>query len=131
MPDEAQRPLSILLVEDHADSLNLLARLLRRCGHTVETARRVQDAKQAVEQHKFDILVSDIGLPDGSGTEVMRALREAQGAPGIALTGHGEDHHIQDCAEAGFAARLMKPVVFSKLVEAMETVLPETAKPIC
>ena len=131
MADEARRGLTILLVEDHADSLNLLARLLRRCGHTVETARRVDEAVAAVERSRFDILVSDIGLPDGSGIEVMKAIRSTQGAPGIALTGHGDDHSVDACAEAGFADRLLKPVVFRKLIDAMERVLPTAAKPIC
>lgn len=131
MADEAERPLSILLVDDHADSLDLLARLLRRCGHGVQTARRVDEALHALSRQRFDILVSDIGLPDGCGTEVMRAMRATQGAPGIALTGYGEDQFADACAEAGFAARLLKPVVFEKLVEAMETVLPDARKPIC
>ena len=131
MSDEAPRALSILLVDDHADSLDLLARLLRRCGHRVETARRVDEAVRAVNATRFDILVSDIGLPDGCGTEVMRAMRDEQGVPGIALTGHGEDHYIKACAEAGFAARLLKPVVFNQLVQAMEKVLPELSRPIC
>ena len=131
MAEEAPRPLSILLVDDHPDSLDLLARLLRRCGHDVETARRVDEAMRAVARRRFDILVSDIGLPDGCGTEVMRKIRTEQGTPGIALTGHGEDHYVRACAEAGFAARLLKPVVFDQLVEAMETVLPAQSKPIC
>lgn len=131
MSDEAQRLLSILLVDDHQDSLDLLARLLRRCGHSVHTARRVDEALRAIDKHPFDILVSDIGLPDGSGTDVMRAIRNAQGTPGIALTGHGEEHYIEACEQAGFSTRLLKPVVFNKLIEAMETVLPATAKPIC
>ena len=131
MADEAQRPLSILLVDDHADSLDLLARLLRRCGHTVQTAKRVDEALHALHQHRFDILVSDIGLPDGSGTEVMREMRSRQGVPGIALTGYGEDQYADACAKAGFSARLLKPVVFDKLVEAMESVLPQVDKPIC
>jgi CheY-like chemotaxis protein len=131
MNAEPSRALSILLVDDHADSLDLLARLLRRCGHHVETARRVDEAVRAVGRGRFDILVSDIGLPDGSGTEVMRVMKAEQGAPGIALTGHGEEHYVQACAEAGFAARLLKPVAFKQLVEAMETVLPEVPKPIC
>ena len=131
MADEAQRPLSILLVDDHADSLDLLARLLRRCGHGVQTARSVAEGLHAVSRQRFDILVSDIGLPDGSGTEVMRAMRATQGAPGIALTGYGEDQFASACVDAGFAARLLKPVVFDKLVEAMETVLPAAVKPVC
>ena len=131
MNGEPSRALSILLVDDHADSLDLLARLLRRCGHRVETARRVDEAVRAVTRERFDILVSDIGLPDGCGTDVMRAMKAEQGAPGIALTGHGDDYYIKACAEAGFAARLLKPVVFNQLVEAMETVLPAAAKPVC
>ena len=131
MNGDALRHLSILLVDDHKDSLDLLARLLRRCGHSVETAMRVDEAVQAVGRRRFDILVSDIGLPDGDGTEIMKAIRSAQGAPGIALTGHGDDRYVQACAEAGFATRLLKPVVFNQLVKAMETVLPEASKPIC
>ena len=131
MNGDASRHLSILLVDDHKDSLDLLARLLRRCGHSVETAMRVDEAVKAVERRRFDILVSDIGLPDGSGTEVMRAIKAEQGAPGIALTGHGDDKYIQACADAGFATRLLKPVVFNQLVRAMETALPEAGKPIC
>ena len=130
MADEASRPLSILLVDDHSDSLDLLARLLRRCGHAVETARSVREATHAVGARRFDLLVSDLGLPDGSGTEVMRLVREA-GTPGIALTGYGEERHVQECEEAGFAARLLKPVAFQKLVAAMEAVLPAVARPIC
>ena len=131
MNGEPLRALSILLVDDHADSLELLARLLRRCGHRVATARRVDEAVRAVTRERFDILVSDIGLPDGCGTEVMRAIKAEQGVPGIALTGHGEEHYIKACAEAGFAARLLKPVVFHELVAAMENVLPATTRPLC
>ena len=131
MTDEASRPLSILLVDDHPDSLDLLARLLRRCGHDVETATSVEAATRAVAGKRFDLLVSDLGLPDGSGTQVMRLVREAHGTPGIALTGYGEERLVQECEEAGFAERLLKPVVFKKLVEAMEAVLPAEVKPIC
>ena len=130
MADEASRPLSILLVDDHPDSLDLLARLLRRCGHDVETATSVEGAARAAAARRFDVLVSDLGLPDGSGTDVMRLVRDA-GTPGIALTGYGEERLVQECEEAGFAERLLKPVVFQKLVEAMEAVLPAEAKPIC
>jgi DNA-binding NtrC family response regulator len=131
MADDAQRALSILLVDDHADTLNVLARLLRKCGHTVETAGTVDEAVAAVARSRFDILVSDIALPDGSGTEVMKVVREVHGAPGIALTGHGDEEYIEACEKAGFAERLLKPVIFDKLVKAMEKVLPEVPGPIC
>ena len=131
MADGTSRPLSILLVDDHSESLDLLARLLRRCGHSVQTAARVDDAVRAVARQRFDILVSDIGLPDGSGTDIMRAIRAEQGVPGIALTGYGEDDNLRACEEAGFAARLLKPVVFDRLVKTMETLLPGAPRPIC
>jgi CheY-like chemotaxis protein len=131
MAGGASHPLSILVVDDHQDSLDLLARLLRRCGHTVETASTVAAATAAISRHRFDLLISDIGLPDGSGTEVMRTMRLAQGAPGISLTGHGEEHYTRACAEAGFAVHLLKPVVFGTLVEAIERALPEVGKPVC
>lgn len=132
MADEAPRSaLSILLVDDHADSLELLARLLRRCGHTVQTARTVGEARRAVSSGRFDVLVSDIALPDGSGTEVMTELRAAQGCPGIALTGHGEEHYVKACEQAGFSARLLKPVVFEDLVATIESVVPPSAHPVC
>jgi CheY-like chemotaxis protein len=131
MADGASHPLSILVVDDHPDSLELLARLLRRCGHAVKTASTVAGACAAIAQHRFDLLISDIGLPDGSGTDVMRTIHSTQGIPGIALTGHGEEHYTRACVEAGFAVRLLKPIVFSNLVEAMERALPKASKPIC
>ena len=131
MTDGTNRPLSILLVDDHRESLELLARLLRKCGHSVQTATRMDEALRDVRRSRFDLLVSDIGLPDGSGTEIMRAIRAEQGVPGIALTGYGEDDNVRACEEAGFAARLLKPVVFERLVETMESVLPGAPKPIC
>ena len=131
MSDGASNPLSILVVDDHSDSLELLARLLRRCGHAVKTASTVGGALAAIAQDRFDLLISDIGLPDGSGTDIMRTIRSAQGAPGIALTGHGEENYTRACVEAGFTVRLLKPIVFSSLVEAMERALPTASKPIC
>jgi len=131
MAGGAAHPLSILVVDDHQDSLDLLARLLRRCGHAVETASTVAGALAAIAARRFDLLISDIGLPDGSGTEVMRTLRLQQGAPGISLTGHGEEQCTRACAEAGFAVHLLKPVVFGTLVEAIERALPRVGKPVC
>ena len=131
MAGEASSPLSILVVDDHPDSLDLLARLLRRCGHVVETASTVAGALAAIARRRFDLLISDVGLPDGSGTEVMRTIRAVQGVPGIAVTGHGEEDFTVACADAGFAVRLLKPVAFSTLVEAMERALPGASKPIC
>ena len=127
----AAHPLSILLVDDHPESLSPLAKLLRHCGHTVHTAGTVQEAKAKVERERLDLLVSDIGLPDGSGTDVMKVFRATQHKPGIALTGHGEDHYAKVCAEAGFTTRLLKPVVFDDLLAAIEAALPGRVEPVC
>ena len=127
----ATHPLSILLVDDHVESLSPLAKLLRHCGHTVQTAESVGEAKAKLQREQFDLLVADIGLPDGCGSDVMKAFRDAHGKPGIALTGHGEDHYAKVCEQAGFAVRLLKPVVFEDLIAAIEAALPERPAPVC
>src|SRR5688500_12411630 len=77
----------VLLVEDHADTRDVLRRLLKSFGCAVTTAETVREAVELSQREQFDLLVSDIGLPDGSGTDVMRRLRESQGVRGIALSG--------------------------------------------
>jgi CheY-like chemotaxis protein len=124
-------PLSILLVDDHVESISPLAKLLRHCGHTVHTAGSVQEAKAKFASERLDLLVADIALPDGCGSDVMKAFQQTYGKPGIALTGHGEEHYAKVCQEAGFAARLLKPVVFDDLIAAIEAALPERPEPVC
>lgn len=104
--------LRILLVEDHEQTLKVMARLLRSCGHSVELARTVADAIKLAAEHRFDALVSDIGLPDGNGADLMRQLRNQYGLRGIALSGFGTEADRQRSIEAGFAEHLTKPVDF-------------------
>ena len=131
MADGANHSLSILLVDDHPESLSPLAKLLRHCGHTVHTAGSVREAKAKLERERLDLLVADIGLPDGCGSDVMKAFRATHHKPGIALTGHGEDHYAKVCEEAGFSKRLLKPVVFHDLIAAIEAALPGRGQPVC
>ena len=116
------QPLRILLVEDDFNTLRVLSRLLRLRGHEVTTADNVSSARQAFEGAQFDLLVSDIGLPDGTGIELMRHIRSVRPLPGVALTGFGMDDDISRCREAGFTAHLTKPVNFQKLEAAVQQV---------
>jgi CheY-like chemotaxis protein len=113
------RSLRILVVEDEPATLRLMARLLRGLGHEVEAAGTIASGLEAVEGDRFDLIVSDIGLPDGSGLELMRRVVARRGpVPGIALTGYGMEDDIRRSREAGFTAHLTKPIDFAKL-EAM------------
>ena len=109
-PAAGRRRLNVLVVEDHDDSRRLMAMLLRSFGYTVHAAGTVGAAKAAAAGERFDVLVSDVGLPDGTGTELMRDLRRLYDLPGVALTGHGLAEDVRRCQEAGFAEHLTKPV---------------------
>lgn len=122
---DALAGIRVLLVDDHPDTLYVMARLLRRLGCLVETAASVGAAVALWEREDFDVLVSDLGLPDGSGLDVMRRLRAMRPVRGIALTGSGEAEDQRQCGEAGFEAHLTKPVDFG----AFEAVLVRLSSP--
>ncbi len=111
----------ILIVDDHEDTNNVLKLLLERRGYQVKSAASVRAALEVAGEHEFDLLVSDIGLPDGSGHDLVRELiarRAAAGQPplkAIALSGFGMEGDIQKSHEAGFSDHLTKPVTFQKL----------------
>ncbi len=117
-----ERPLKILLVEDHPDTLQCLTKLLKKWGHTVATAEYVRTAQALADGQEFDLLVSDLGLPDGSGLDVMRHIKERSGIPGIALSGYGADEDIRQSRDAGFADHLVKPVNIAALRTAIQKV---------
>jgi PAS domain S-box-containing protein len=101
---------SILLVEDHPDTSAALARLLTMFGHDVRTADSVGAAVQALESQPFDVLISDIGLPDGTGLDLMRQVRGRHSMKGIVLSGFGMEDDVRRSLEAGFATHLTKPI---------------------
>ncbi len=111
----------ILLVEDHEDTARIMARLLRQWGYTVATAGTVADALKRAEQVQFDLLVSDLGLPDGSGLEIARRLRGRVRA--VALSGYGTDEDVRASLEAGFSEHLTKPVSIQTLRAAVNKLL--------
>jgi len=112
--------LRVLLVEDNRDNAAAIAELLRVHGHSVQVADSVQQALRAGEQD-FDVLVSDIGLPDGSGQDLMRALRARRPVRGIAFSGYGAAEDVRRSAEAGFDRHLTKPIDPDQLLEAINT----------
>lgn len=114
------QPWRILLVEDHTDTAVSLHTLLTRRGYSVEVAKDVTTALQHVNKQEFDILVSDLGLPDGTGYELMSQLAvRCPSLRGIALSGYGMDEDIRKCFVAGFSEHLVKPVKISQLEEAL------------
>jgi CheY-like chemotaxis protein len=108
----ASRPCSwrVLLVEDHHATRETLARVLRQLGHTVYPARSVAEALESAKRNECDILVSDIGLPDGDGAHLMVTIRTRYGWPGVALSGYGTEGDRRDALRAGFADHLVKPI---------------------
>jgi CheY-like chemotaxis protein len=118
--DRATRDATVLLVEDHADSAEAIRLGLTSAGYRVVVADSVR-AALAHAGEKFDVVVSDLGLPDGSGLDVMRGLLARGPVVGIALSGFGAESDVQSTREAGFQRHLVKPVDLSQLVEAIET----------
>jgi len=120
--------LYILLVEDHAVTSKMMRMVLTEAGDTADTAGDVATGLELASQHDFDLLVSDLGLPDGSGYDLMRQLRSRGHAfPGIALSGYGQEEDIRRSYEAGFAAHLTKPASREDVVDAVASVTAEEA----
>ncbi len=108
--------LRILMVEDHGETRDVLADLLRHVGHEVAVAACVAAAVQAINAERFDVILSDIGLPDGSGYSLLTQARQKQPAiRAIALTGFGTEQDARFSREAGFDFHLTKPLDFHEL----------------
>lgn len=114
---------TILLVEDHDDTRRVMARPLRTFRYDVKTAATVAEALQLTDRERIDLLISDIGLPDGTGHEVMRHASQ-RGIRGIALSGFGQDDDIRRSREAGFEMHLVKPVNFQSLESVVRRAAP-------
>jgi len=122
-PVPESRPLRILLVDDHQDTCTALERLLVRRGHLVAAAHNVRSAMETAARNPFDLLISDIALPDGTGTELMTYLRAISQMPGIAISGFGMNGDVEKSIEAGFSEHLVKPVKMENLEAAIDRVM--------
>src|SRR5438876_10219904 len=89
--EASQRGLKILLVDDHEDTCAALEKLLVRRGHLVAPTHNVRSALEAAVRNKFDLLISDIALPDGTGMDLMMQSRAISEIPGIAISGFGNN----------------------------------------
>lgn len=121
-PATSARPLRILLVEDSVDTSNAIRRLLSRIGHQVRTAGTLRAAVDAARAGPVDLVISDLGLPDGSGQELMEMLKPFGPVRGIALSGYGSEEDIRKSHAAGFATHLTKPTDFQTLVDTIERI---------
>jgi signal transduction histidine kinase/ActR/RegA family two-component response regulator len=119
----AQQVLKILLVDDHHDTCAALEKLLARRGHLVAVAHDVRSAMEAAARNKFDLLISDIALPDGTGMDLMMQMRAIANIPGIAISGFGNNGDIERSLQAGFSDHLIKPIKLDNLEAAMERAL--------
>jgi CheY-like chemotaxis protein len=110
---------TILVVDDHRDTLRSMQLLLTRLGYHVLAAENMTEALRIADQQEFDILLSDIGLPDGSGLELIRRIHETRSVPALALSGFGMDEDLQRSRDAGFSDHLTKPVSLDRLQSAI------------
>jgi signal transduction histidine kinase len=109
----------VLLVEDHEPTRRALETLLRRRQFEVCPAVSLHEARALADGQSFDVLISDIGLPDGNGFELMSELRGRYNLPGIALTGYGMEEDVARSQDAGFLMHLTKPIHAQSLDEAL------------
>lgn len=109
------RALSLLVIEDHEATRTVLERLLTRSGYLVTTASTVHEALVAYKVEHFDAVISDLGLPDGSGIDLMIQIQSIRPVPAIALSGYGMEDDLQRSKVAGFFAHLVKPVKLDQL----------------
>ncbi len=127
IPDAAtparREGLRLLLVEDHDDTREILARLLGRRGYDVDAARNAQEARSLSNGKTFDLVVSDISLPDATGYKLLEELRARHGLCGIAMSGFGSDADLARSKVAGFLEHLVKPIDAGALDAAIQRVV--------
>ena len=119
----------ILLVDDHEDTCAGMRMILERRGYRVKTAHDVRGALELARDYPFELVISDLGLPDGTGFELMKELRRLRGDSirGVALSGFGMESDIERSMEAGFEVHLIKPVNLERLGEILRQVFPPEA----
>jgi CheY-like chemotaxis protein len=124
----SERGYRILLVEDHESTAVMTARLLRSFGHQVTVADCVKCALERFAKEPVDLVISDLGLPDGSGHDLLRQLLAQRPVPAIALSGYGMDGDIQESTQAGFQEHLVKPINARQLGDSIDRVLGRTRR---
>jgi PAS domain S-box-containing protein len=115
--------LRVLLVEDHPDTREVLVKLLNAANYAVKAASSVEAALHLAASEGFDVVISDLGLPDGTGYDLMRQLRDRHGIKGIALSGYGMEQDQRRSREVGFLDHVVKPVDVNQLVAVIQRIV--------
>lgn len=113
----------LLLVEDHLDSAQVLSRILSRLGYQVAVADSYNSAMTTAHASRFDLVLCDIGLPDGDGCDLLRELRRLYRLDGVALTGWLMPDELLRVKEAGFLSHVAKPTTMELLKTALDEAL--------
>jgi signal transduction histidine kinase len=119
-PTHPATHLRVLLVEDHRDTRHILSRLLTHFGHEVLTAKNMHSAVKIIAERDIDVILCDIGLPDGSGYELIAQARQKRPIKAVAITGFGTDEDVRRSRDAGFDFHLVKPVDLYDLQTVLE-----------
>ena len=117
----------LLVVDDHVDTCTGMRMMLERRGYDITVAHSASQAVEKTQKEDFDLLISDIGLPDRSGYELMSELRQNKGLLGIALSGFGMEADVNKARDAGFSEHLTKPINFDRLEQAIRHLLESTS----
>jgi CheY-like chemotaxis protein len=112
-------------VDDHIDTCTGMKMMLERRSYRVTIAHTADQAVAKAGHQDFDLVISDIGLPDRSGYELMKELSTTKGLRGIALSGFGMENDVSRARAAGFSEHLTKPINFDRLEEAIQNLLLE------
>jgi CheY-like chemotaxis protein len=115
----SQRPLRLIVVEDHADSAEGLKKFLTAVGYQVFVATDMGSAVSLASAVEFDVLLSDLALPDGTGWELMKRLSAERRIRAIAFSGHNSPVDMQRSTEAGFLEHIPKPLCPERLCTAI------------
>ena len=126
--ESGREALRILVVDDHVDTARMLSRLLSRSGHAVKYATDLQSAIAAARADRYDLLLCDIGLPDGDGCDLLAQVTALYPVRAVAVTGYGMPGEIDRYKSAGFDACLLKPYDFEHMGQVIAEVTASAAQ---
>ena len=119
--DQKLQNVRVLVVDDQADARRLVSAVLEGCGAQVQTADSAREALEALHNQEFDVLISDIGMPEADGYALIRLVRQMDGAsgqiPALALTAYARESDREKALQCGFQGHGVKPLEPAKLVE--------------
>ena len=111
--------MTVLLVEDHADTRSVLEILLNRCGCRTVSAKNLKEAHARLKEIPFDMVISDLNLPDGDGLDLVREAKQILKLKTIAVTGRASDEERDQGLKAVVDYYLTKPIDYQQLKKAL------------